>query len=80
MQRALVQLGGRASLLGSAAWTVIGEEIPLKIWSINHGLRPQEAAGVLIATLDVLTRHYGRSDGRTPAISSTSAPSSPERP
>jgi hypothetical protein len=60
VHRALIQLGGRASLLGSLAWAVIGEEIPLKFWSITHGLRPQEGGGVLIAALDVLARYYGK--------------------
>jgi hypothetical protein len=53
-------LGGLASLPGSCAWNVIGLEKSLHSWAIEralHGsnLGPQEARGVLVSALTVLS-------------------------
>ena len=45
---------------GVVAWAVLGEELPVKVWAIQHGMNAVAASGVLIACLEVLARHYGR--------------------
>ncbi|HUB97194.1 MAG TPA: hypothetical protein VL993_14830 [Stellaceae bacterium] len=63
--RALGAMGGIASPAGSCAWHVLGCEWSLKDWALREGWggRPvsqEQAGGVLVAALGVLTAMYGR--------------------
>ena len=64
VHRALRALGGPGAALGSVAWHVLGCGCSLREWTLRQGwngrqLRPEQATGVLIAALDLLTWHYG---------------------
>jgi hypothetical protein len=64
VHRALRALGGLDAAAGSAAWHVLGCGCSLREWTLRRGwngrqLRPEQATGVLIAALDLLSLHYG---------------------
>ena len=62
--RAMRALGGHDTALGSVAWHVLGAGCSLREWTLRQSwngrqLRPEQATGVLIAALDLLSLHYG---------------------
>ena len=64
VHRALRALGGHDAALGSVAWHVLGCGCSLREWTMRQGwagrqVRQEEARGILIAALDLLTVHYG---------------------
>jgi hypothetical protein len=64
VHRALRALGGHDTALGSVAWHVLGCGCSLREWALRQSwngrqLRPEQATGVLIAALDLLSLHYG---------------------
>ena len=64
VHRALRALGGQDAALGSVAWHVLGAGCSLREWTLRQSwngrqLRPEQATGVLIAALDLLSLHYG---------------------
>lgn len=57
-------LGGQGGSAASCAWFVIGLEYSVREWAMRHGwagrlLAPAVANGILVATLTVLTGHFG---------------------
>lgn len=64
VHRALRALGGLDAAAGSVAWHVLGCGCSLREWTVRRAwggksLRPEQATGVLIAALDLLSLHYG---------------------
>ena len=64
VHRAMRALGGHDGAMGSVVWHVLGTGCSLREWTLRQGwngrqLRQEQATGVLIAALDLLTRHYG---------------------
>jgi hypothetical protein len=61
---ALRTLGGQYGPLGSVAWHVLGCGSSVRDWALKQGwdgrlVRREQAAGMLIAALDLLAEHYG---------------------
>lgn len=57
---AIRSLGGGSCILASCAWHILGEEQSLRQWATERFAgKKQEAVGVLVAALDVLTPHFG---------------------
>ena len=52
-------LGGVFSLPTSITWAVVGWEVTIKYWAFQNHRNVQEAKGILLASLDVLSFHYG---------------------
>jgi hypothetical protein len=64
VHRAFRALGGHDAALGSVAWHVLGCGCSLREWTLRQGwngrqLRPEQATGIMIAALDLLSLHYG---------------------
>lgn len=59
VSRALDSLGGMGSPCAKMSWDVIGLGIPVMQWADNEGYDRMEAKGILIASLNILARHYG---------------------
>jgi uncharacterized protein DUF6456 len=55
---ALDAIGGPASLCGSVTWHVVGLELDLKSWALEHRRNPQLAVGLLVGALEQLVRFY----------------------
>lgn len=60
----LLTLGSHDGRLGSDGWHVLGCGASLREWTLRQGwsgrpLRQEQAQGMLIAALNLLTRHYG---------------------
>lgn len=56
---AIDRMGGTASPCGSAAWNVLGVGMSLSDWAALQGCRREEAKGMLLGCLSILSRHYG---------------------
>lgn len=61
----MAALGGQGSIVGSAAWFVLGEQMTIAEWARREGwsgrpLNHHAARGRVIAMLDVLARHLTR--------------------
>jgi hypothetical protein len=61
---ALDTLGGLDSLCGSCAWHILGGGITIAEWSLRQRwagkrINPTAGKGILIATVDMLARHFG---------------------
>ena len=57
-------LGGHDTAAGSCAWHVLGTGASVREWAIRRGwggkpVAPPQAQGMLVATLCVLTAHFG---------------------
>ena len=66
---ALDALGGLGSPAGSCVWHVVGLQRSIREWAMRQGwggrpVRIEQAQGILVAALGVLTRHYGYDDQR----------------
>ncbi len=64
VNRAMRALGGYDGAMGSVVWHVLGCGCSLREWTLRRAwggrqLRPEQATGVLIAALDLLSLHYG---------------------
>jgi hypothetical protein len=64
VHHALLALGGHDGAMGSVIWHVLGCGCSLREWTLRRAwggqpLRPEQATGVLIAALDLLSLHYG---------------------
>lgn len=62
--RALDALGGHNSPAGSCVWHVVGMQTSMREWAMRRGwggrpVRQENAKGILVAALGVLTKHYG---------------------
>jgi len=55
----IASLGGQASLAGSIAWEVVGEDRSIRQWSQQHGRDPKVAKGILVASLERLATFWG---------------------
>src|SRR5512132_2202412 len=69
VHESLEALGGLSSPAGSCVWHVIGLQRSVREWAIRQGwrgrlVRQEEAQGILIAALGMLSRHFGYQDGR----------------
>jgi hypothetical protein len=62
VHKALDVVGGIGSSNGRVLWEVIGLEIPVTQVAKNMGKDYREVFGILISTLEFLSRHYGFSD------------------
>jgi hypothetical protein len=55
----VIRLGGERSIAASAVWFVIGLEIPISRWSLEHaGINRHAGTGVLLAALGILAFHF----------------------
>jgi hypothetical protein len=55
----VIRLGGERSIATSAVWFVIGLEIPISRWSLEHaGINRHAGTGVLLAALGILAFHF----------------------
>jgi hypothetical protein len=64
VHRALLALGGHDSPAGSCAWHVLGCGRSVREWALRQGwggrpVRQEQAQGMLVAALGLLTAHYG---------------------
>ena len=62
-------LGGISSPAGSCVWHVVGLQRSVREWAIRQGwggppVRQEQAQGILIAALGMLTAHFGYGEGR----------------
>jgi hypothetical protein len=69
VHESLEALGGLSSPAGSCVWHVIGLQRSVREWAIRQGwrgrlVRQEQAQGILIAALGMLSRHFGYQDGR----------------
>jgi hypothetical protein len=56
---AIERLGGQGSIAASCIWAVVGLEVPVSRWAVEHaGIHRRVAAGVLLASLSVLVAHF----------------------
>ena len=63
-RRALLALGGHDSPAGSCTWHVLGCGWSVREWALRQGgggrpVRQEQAQGWLVATLKLLSAHYG---------------------
>jgi hypothetical protein len=61
---ALDALGGLGSPAGSCVWHVVGLQRSIREWAMRQGwggrpVRLEQAQGILVAALGVMTGHYG---------------------
>lgn len=61
---ALAMLGGRTSPAGACLWSVLGEGMNIREWSLREGwagrpLKRETASGILVGALGALVAHYG---------------------
>jgi hypothetical protein len=60
----MAALGGISSPAGSCVWQVVGLQRSVREWAIRQGwggrpVRQEQAQGILVAALGVLTAHLG---------------------
>jgi hypothetical protein len=65
VSKTIDRLGGIGSLPASAIWHIIGLQQSARQWSMRSGwggrpIRPELAAGILVAGLEILARDEGR--------------------
>jgi hypothetical protein len=65
VHRALEALGGIGNPGGSCLWHVLGCGCSIREWAITRSwagrpIRQEQGTGVLVTTLGILSRHYGR--------------------
>src|SRR5205807_3511706 len=55
----VIRLGGEKSIAASAVWFIIGLEIPISRWSLEHaGINRHAGTGVLLAALGILAFYF----------------------
>ncbi len=64
VHQSLEALGGLSSPAGSCVWHVIGLQRSVREWAIRQGwggrpVRQEQAQGILVAALGMLSRHFG---------------------
>jgi hypothetical protein len=64
VHQAMAALGGFSSPAGSCVWHVVGLQRSVREWAIRQGwggrpVRQEQAQGILVAALGVLTTHNG---------------------
>jgi len=69
VHEALQALGGISSPAGSCVWHVVGLQRSVREWAIRQGwggrpVRQEQAQGILVAALGVLTAHVGYGEAR----------------
>jgi hypothetical protein len=68
VNKAMAALGGISSPAGSCVWHVVGLQRSVREWAIRQGwggrpVRQEQAQGILIASLGILTAHFGYDEG-----------------
>jgi hypothetical protein len=69
VHQAMAALGGLSSPAGSCVWHVVGLQRSVREWAIRQGwggrpVRQEQAQGILVATLGMLTAHFGYDEAR----------------
>jgi hypothetical protein len=69
VHEAIAALGGTSSPAGSCVWHVVGLQRSVREWAIRRGwngrpVRQEQAQGILIAALGVLTTHFGYAEAK----------------
>jgi len=62
---AIDQLGGQDSIAAWCIWAIVGLEIPISRWAVDHaGINRHAGAGVLLPALGILAAYFGGGDQR----------------